>query len=88
MNVCKCTFINAFHRSFIFISIVSVSSEPWDLQVYDVHIQRGNTAVLTCSVPVFVKDFVTITSWSRGHLNYYPSQDIGEWWPIQRVPVF
>ena len=37
----------------------------YEVQVYDEYVIRGNTAVLTCHVPSFVKDYVTVTSWIR-----------------------
>ncbi|GBM02483.1 hypothetical protein AVEN_76524-1 [Araneus ventricosus] len=42
-----------------------VVKQYYEVQVYDEYVIRGNTAVLTCHVPSFVKDYVTVTSWIR-----------------------
>nr|CAD7441248.1 unnamed protein product [Timema bartmani] len=37
---------------------------------------RGNSAVLRCIVPSFVKDFIKVTSWLQdGNFNIFPSRD-------------
>lgn len=51
----------------------------WEVQVYNQYVLEGNTAVLQCKVPSFVRDFVSITSWTQGHTNYYPTHNAGEW---------
>lgn len=38
----------------------------YELQVYDEFVVLGNTAVLRCHVPSFVRDYVVVTSWVRG----------------------
>ncbi|GIX66889.1 down syndrome cell adhesion molecule-like protein Dscam2 [Caerostris extrusa] len=43
----------------------AVVKQYYEVQVYDEYVIRGNTAVLTCHVPSFVKDYVTVTSWIR-----------------------
>ncbi|XP_042210985.1 Down syndrome cell adhesion molecule-like protein Dscam2 [Homarus americanus] len=53
----------------------AVVEQYWEVQVYNQYVLEGNTAVLQCKVPPFVKDFVTITSWTQGHTNYYPSHN-------------
>lgn len=41
----------------------------YETQVYDVFVTKGNTAVLKCHIPSFVKEYVTVMSWMRddGH---------------------
>ncbi|XP_076367083.1 cell adhesion molecule Dscam1-like isoform X2 [Tachypleus tridentatus] len=41
-------------------------SQEYAAQVYDIFVVRGNTAVITCHIPMFVKDYITVTSWIRG----------------------
>ncbi|XP_069192476.1 cell adhesion molecule Dscam2 isoform X3 [Procambarus clarkii] len=53
----------------------AVVEQYWEVQVYNQYVVEGNAAVLQCKVPPFVKDFVSITSWTQGHTNYYPSQN-------------
>lgn len=50
------------------------------LQNYELRVQhskaviRGNTALLKCSFPGFVKDYITVTSWLQdSSFNIYPS---------------
>ncbi|XP_054281239.1 cell adhesion molecule Dscam2-like [Macrosteles quadrilineatus] len=50
------------------------------LQYYELSVQytksviRGNTALLKCSIPSFVKDYITVTSWLQdSSFNIYPS---------------
>ncbi|XP_075218306.1 cell adhesion molecule Dscam2-like [Lycorma delicatula] len=50
------------------------------LQYYEMQVQfkesviRGNTAVLRCSIPGFVKEYITVTSWLQdSSFNIYPS---------------
>ena len=51
---------------FIFLSyFVSVLLQNYRVQLHDKHVMRGNTAVFKCIVPVFVKDYVIVTSWSK-----------------------
>ncbi|XP_050729970.1 cell adhesion molecule Dscam2-like isoform X1 [Eriocheir sinensis] len=46
----------------------------YEVQVYDQVVMTGNTAVLRCAVPLFVQDYVTVTSWVHdGSFNIYPS---------------
>ncbi|XP_068204699.1 cell adhesion molecule Dscam2-like [Palaemon carinicauda] len=56
-------------------NVRAVVEQYWEVQVYNQYVLEGNTAVLKCKVPPFVKDFVTITSWTEGHSNYYPAQN-------------
>lgn len=35
--------------------------------MYDEFVISGNTAVLKCHVPSFVREYVTVTSWVRGN---------------------
>ncbi|KAG8182320.1 hypothetical protein JTE90_004089 [Oedothorax gibbosus] len=47
------------------VHVRGVVKQYYEVQVYDEYVIRGNTAVLTCHVPSFVKDYVTVTSWIR-----------------------
>jgi len=39
----------------------------------------GNTVIMRCTVPAFVKDYVTVTSWlQEPNFNIYPSTVSGE----------
>ncbi|XP_063888647.1 cell adhesion molecule Dscam2-like [Scylla paramamosain] len=46
----------------------------FEVQVYDRLVMAGNTGVLHCVVPSYLREFVTVTSWLIGdHLHVYPS---------------
>ncbi|KAK3932608.1 Down syndrome cell adhesion molecule-like protein [Frankliniella fusca] len=38
----------------------------YEVQVYDEFVILGNTAVLHCHVPSFVREYVAVTGWVRG----------------------
>ncbi|XP_049955421.1 Down syndrome cell adhesion molecule-like protein Dscam2 [Schistocerca serialis cubense] len=44
----------------------AVMKQYYEVQVYDEFVMVGNTAVLRCHVPSFVRDYVIVTSWLRG----------------------
>ncbi|XP_069167807.1 cell adhesion molecule Dscam2 isoform X2 [Procambarus clarkii] len=46
----------------------------YEVQVYDQLVMSGNTAVLRCAVPSYVREHVTVTSWLHDNtFNIYPS---------------
>lgn len=60
------------------IFIFQVVTQKYDVQVHDVYVISGNTAVLRCRVPIYVADYVLVTSWvQNGNVNIYPSTDVG-----------
>ncbi|GBM46794.1 hypothetical protein AVEN_195210-1 [Araneus ventricosus] len=44
---------------------VFVIKQQFDPQVYDDFVVRGNTAVLRCHLPTFVREYVSVDSWIR-----------------------
>ncbi|KAH8025168.1 hypothetical protein HPB51_004150 [Rhipicephalus microplus] len=40
-------------------------NQEFDVQVYDEFVIKGNTGVLRCQIPSFVKEYVSVTSWVR-----------------------
>jgi hypothetical protein len=46
-------------------SFVSDVSQSYQLQVQNVFVVRGNSAVLKCSVPTFMKGLVVVSSWMK-----------------------
>ncbi|XP_037801943.1 Down syndrome cell adhesion molecule-like protein Dscam2 [Penaeus monodon] len=51
----------------------------YEVQVYDQLVMAGNTAVLRCAVPSYVREYVTVTSWVHDDsFNIYPSLHGGE----------
>ncbi|KAG8193113.1 hypothetical protein JTE90_004937 [Oedothorax gibbosus] len=45
--------------------MVKVIKQTFDPQVYDDFVVRGNTAVLKCHLPAFVREYVAVDSWIR-----------------------
>ncbi|XP_076348173.1 cell adhesion molecule Dscam1-like [Tachypleus tridentatus] len=43
-----------------------VVQQHYEVQVVNGYSIQGNTAVLRCNIPSFVKEYVTVTSWERG----------------------
>ncbi|KAG1678832.1 Down syndrome cell adhesion molecule-like protein 1 [Nymphon striatum] len=39
--------------------------QHYQVQVYNDYVIRGNTGVLKCQIPSYVKDYVSVTSWMR-----------------------
>lgn len=63
---------------FLYSSTVVV--QEFEVRVYDEYVIRGNTAVLRCVVPPFVRDLVTVTAWVRDHVHHiYPSLHGGKY---------
>nr|CAD7426255.1 unnamed protein product [Timema monikensis] len=55
---------------------VSVAMQEYTIDAGSSIVVRGNSAVLRCIVPSFVKDFIKVTSWLQdGNFNIYPSRD-------------
>ncbi|XP_068085516.1 cell adhesion molecule Dscam2 [Anabrus simplex] len=57
------------------VRVRAVVRQQYDVQVYRVHVILGNTAVLRCVIPAFVKDYVTVTSWFRDDTIILPGRD-------------
>ncbi|XP_054712913.1 cell adhesion molecule DSCAM-like [Uloborus diversus] len=47
------------------VHVKGVIKQRFDPQVYDEFVVRGNTAVLRCHLPSFVREYVTVDSWIR-----------------------
>lgn len=46
----------------------------------DAYVLAGNTGVLRCEIPAFVKEYVAVTSWLKDSaFNIYPSAESGEY---------
>ncbi|GLG93647.1 Uncharacterized protein GBIM_00999, partial [Gryllus bimaculatus] len=58
------------------VNVRAVVKQHYEVQVRDTYVLKGNTAVLKCEVPAFVKDHVTITSWVQDQsFNIYPTPE-------------
>ena len=61
------------------VTVRAVVKQRYEVHVRDAYVLNGNTAVLRCEIPTYVKDFVTITSWVRDStFNIYPTSISGE----------
>ncbi|XP_054713933.1 cell adhesion molecule Dscam2-like [Uloborus diversus] len=47
------------------VHVRGMVKQPYKIQVFDEYTVSGNTAVLRCSIPSFMKDYVIVTSWVR-----------------------
>ncbi|XP_055924448.1 cell adhesion molecule Dscam2-like [Argiope bruennichi] len=47
------------------VHVRGVIKQQFDPQVYDDFVVRGNTAVLRCHLPTFVREYVSVDSWIR-----------------------
>jgi hypothetical protein len=58
-----------------FITLIILSTvveQVYQCGVNDEYVIRGNSAVLKCSIPSFVSDFVTVVSWEDEAGNMFP----------------
>ena len=56
----------------------SVVHQDYDTDVNKEYVIRGNSALLKCSIPSFVSDFVQVTSWvTNTGDTYVPSKNYG-----------
>ena len=64
----------------MYVCSSAVVVADFEVQVYDRLVMAGNTGVLHCVVPSYLREFVTVTSWLIGdHLHVYPSLHGGEY---------
>lgn len=49
------------------VHVRAVVKQYYEVQVYDEYVVSGNTAVIKCHIPSFVRDYVVVTSWIRGN---------------------
>ncbi|GAB6030896.1 Down syndrome cell adhesion molecule-like protein 1 [Chamberlinius hualienensis] len=47
------------------VHVTAVVVQPYVIQVHDVTVLHGNSAIFQCHVPLSVKDFVSVTLWLR-----------------------
>ncbi|CAK9819274.1 Cell adhesion molecule Dscam2 [Anthophora plagiata] len=56
------------------ITVKAVVHQKYEIQVRDAYVQAGNTGVLRCEIPTFVKGYVAVTSWVRDSAyNIFPT---------------
>jgi len=61
-------------------SCFPVVLQYYEVQVYyNKNVIRGNTAVLKCTIPSFVREYITVTSWVQdSKFNIYPTTKGGK----------
>lgn len=68
-----------FHAQAAVTFSFSVVRQKYEVQVRDAYVLAGNTGVLRCEIPAFVKEYVAVTSWLKDSaFNIYPSAESGE----------
>nr|CAD7428952.1 unnamed protein product [Timema monikensis] len=62
------------------VRVRAVVLQYYEVQVYyNKNVVRGNTAVLKCTIPSFVREYITVTSWVQdSSFNIYPSTKGGK----------
>lgn len=56
------------------VNVRAVVKQHYDVMVRDAYVLGGNTAVLRCEIPAFVRDHISITSWIQdSSFNIFPS---------------
>lgn len=55
----------------VIIVLWSVVTQNYLVEVNNEHVIRGNSAVIKCSIPSFVADFVSVLSWNDNTGNEY-----------------
>lgn len=56
----------------------AVVAQAYETRVSDEFVIRGNAAILKCSIPSFVADFVTVQAWvTNDGQSYYPTNKHG-----------
>ncbi|EEC04243.1 conserved hypothetical protein, partial [Ixodes scapularis] len=48
----------------------------YDVKVYEEFVIKGNTAVLRCHIPEYVREFVTVTAWQVDEANLTVENDL------------
>ncbi|XP_066598053.1 cell adhesion molecule Dscam2-like isoform X1 [Prorops nasuta] len=55
------------------ITVKAVVRQKYEVQVKDTYVLAGNTGVLRCEIPAFVKEYVSVTSWVQDStFNIFP----------------
>ncbi|XP_031783300.1 Down syndrome cell adhesion molecule-like protein Dscam2 isoform X4 [Nasonia vitripennis] len=58
------------------VAVKAVVRQKYEVQVRDAYVLAGNTGVLRCEIPTFVKEYVSVTSWVQDSaFNIYPTPD-------------
>uniref|UniRef100_A0AAG5D198 Down syndrome cell adhesion molecule-like protein Dscam2 n=1 Tax=Anopheles atroparvus TaxID=41427 RepID=A0AAG5D198_ANOAO len=57
------------------VNVRAVVQQYYDSEVNNAYVIRGNSAILKCSIPSFVADFVAVVSWNDDAGNVYQHVD-------------
>lgn len=61
------------------VTFLPVVRQKYEVQVRDAYVLAGNTGVLRCEIPPFVKEYVAVTSWFQDSaFNIYPTAESGK----------
>lgn len=55
------------------VAALTVVQQFYQSEVNNEYVIRGNSAILKCSIPSFVADFVSVLSWNDENGNIYTS---------------
>lgn len=71
---------------YIFRLLFLVVNQFYDAEIIKEYVIRGNTAVLKCSIPSFVADFVYVDSWIDEEGTVYKTSDNYGLWLHSAIP--
>ena len=59
----------------MFVAVIVEQLERFSVNVNDIWVMRGGTAVFTCDInPPFWKDYVKVTGWTKGANQIQPGK--------------
>lgn len=61
-----------------YLFTIVVVTQHYEVQVHHTYVLAGNTAVLLCIIPTSIKEYVSVTSWSRDDSILLPGSNMGE----------
>ncbi|CAL8103483.1 unnamed protein product [Orchesella dallaii] len=67
----------------------AVLDTSYEIENPDVHTIRGNTAILRCTVPDHLREFVSVTSWVQDStVNIYPNFQTAKWFMLPNGDLY
>lgn len=71
--------IYLWYRTFVYILICIppriVVTQPYNPEILTEYVIRGNSAILKCSIPSYIAEFVTVEAWIREDEEVYLPED-------------
>lgn len=72
-----CNICYFIEYSFVLICILHiVVTQPYNPEILTEYVIRGNSAILKCSIPSYIAEFVTVEAWIREDGEVYLPEDL------------